>query len=198
MDKSGHGNGSQNVQLEQNPPPAYVWPVSEIVAYLDKHGATVIYANGSASIQFPPEVPAWVKARVTPHLRARRGEVLNYYYPPEAQFTPDPPAPPAPVEAPEAARKRLISEAIKRGIAAHKRVYYLKRNGHAVLGSEPPFRRHYGNGRRLGGEWRYKVVIPLEREATHVQVEGDSWVALPKVTQEWEDVELAPKVKRGK
>lgn len=191
-------DGSQNVQVEQNSSPAYVWPVSEIVAYLDKHGATVIYADGSPSVQFPPEVPAYVKVRVTPHLRARRGELLNYYYPPESQFTPDAPAPVVPVEAPEAARKRLITEAIRRGIAAHKKVYYLKRNGHSVLGSELPFRRYYTKGRRLGGEWRYKIVISIEREATHVQVYGEGWVELPKVTEPWEDVELAPKVKRNK
>lgn len=166
----------------------YVWPLSQLLEFLEQHKGTVIYKDGAPALVFPPETQEWVRKLVTPHIRALRVEVMEYFYPRAAQFHPDRIETP---ETPQEERTRLIRETEAKGRANRRKVYYLKRNGLAVEGSYKDFTKTLAFPKRT-------VRIPLVREATHVCVEGGEWIALPKVTTPTEDGDMKPQRKPAK
>lgn len=165
--------------MDNRTTPFEAWPLALVSRYIDEHEGTLIWADKKIQIQFPdtPDRPA-VLARIMPHLRARRAELIAEI---QARF-------PGFFDSENCGqvRMRLIVAAINRGIAAGRKVFFLARDGHAVQANEPPFRRYYQNPKR-------KVIIPLSRSATHVCVEGEEWTELPRVTTTEEDVAMAPK-----
>lgn len=178
----------------------YIWPLSEILAYLDRYGATVIYSEGAPSVKWPDQTPQSVQQAVLPHLKASRSDVLAHFYPESRQtayVAPQGTETATPTETPSCTRKRLISEAIARSEATGKMVLLLKRNGRPVTRKAPAEKRYWSKTRKINGKWVKRLRIEIEQEATHVCVMGDdSWIPLPKVTTADEDYELAPKVKK--
>lgn len=172
----------------------YAWSVEQIDAYLVLHEGCILLRDGKPYVHFPsvkfcPDRERLI-AQIVPHLKARRAEMLAYLadrY--QTAFTPAESAGEnVQVEqfSPLQHRKRIIEELKARGQSANRAVYYLKRNGLAALDSEKAVVKYYKFPRRR------KVVVPVDREATHVCVEGDKeWTRLPKVTTAEEDTALS-------
>lgn len=176
---------------------SYAWTVPEILRYLESHAATVLLVGGSPSVQFAPHTPPSIRSAVVPHLKARRQEIVEHFYGRSEQFpalAPEPGFVPPVPESAESLRARIIAKVREDAALAGRAFLWLKRDGLAVTDAEAkPFRRSYPNMRRVNGLWVRKVVIPVDREATHAGYYGGSWVALPKVTTRDEDELMAPK-----
>lgn len=173
----------------------YAWSVEQIDAYLVLHEGCILLRDGKPYVHFPsakfcPDRDRFI-AQIVPHLKARRAEMLAYLadrY--QTAFTPAEPTAAENVQveqfSPLAHRKRIIEELKARGLASMKAVRFLKRNGLAALDSEKAVVKYYKFPRRR------KVVVPVDREATHACVEGDKeWTRLPNVTTAEEDTALS-------
>jgi hypothetical protein len=57
--------------------PGYAWTINEITAHLDKHGMTVILDKEGRPQLLPNGAQPWAIKQLTPHLKARREEILS-------------------------------------------------------------------------------------------------------------------------
>lgn len=163
------------------------WTLEAIDAFLVEHGGTVLVKDGSPLVQFPkgPDRERLL-ATLLPHLKARKADLLEWLYRtyPVLFNAPESGSNVQPEQTAGAVRRKLIDAARARARDTNRACYFLKRNGRPVVDGSKEAKavtKTYKVANR-------KVVIPIDREASHVCVEGDKeWTPLPKITSKFED-----------
>lgn len=137
-----------------------IWPIEDIVKYLDEYWLTFVTYKGKPSLQPQRGLKPGVIERILPHVIARRVELIAYF----EDMAHGTPLPVARVET-GPTRSTVLAELMKRAVASERVCYILCPDGLAVPINE-------------------SLPAEIRREAAKCKwacVGGDSeWTKLPK------------------